>query len=133
MTTKKKKARKRGEKKEAAPAKKKSAKRAKKRKIAKELLDGVKALKKRRPKPAPEPVPEPEPDISTLPVGAIARWYDEGFRHGRILKVTKKNIVVIQPFGPESMRKARVPIDDVELVDERGDPLNPKEKAPKED
>jgi sRNA-binding protein len=123
MTTKKKKARKRGEKKEAAPAKKKSAKRTKKRKIAKEMLDGVKALKKRRPKPPPEP------DIPSLPVGGIARWYNEGFRHGRILKVTK-NVVIIQPFGPETMRKERVPIDDVIVVDERDNPIETKMPTP---
>lgn len=89
-------------------------------------MDGVKQMKKRRPKP------EPEPDTPSLPVGSIARYYLDGWRHGEVVKVTK-TLVVIKPYGPDGQRNAKVPIDDVELVDVRGNILNPKEKAPKED
>lgn len=117
-----KKTKKRGEKKEATPAKKKSAKRTKKRKIAKEILDGVKQMKKRRPKL------EPEPDIPALPVGSIARYYDDGWRHGEVIKVTKTT-AVIKPYGPEGQRNAKVPVDDVILVDRYDNPIETKSPA----
>jgi hypothetical protein len=120
-----KKTKKRGEKKDAAPTKKKSAKRTKKRKIAKEILDGVKQMRKRRPKPEPEP----EQDIPTLPVGSIVRYYDLGTRWGELVEV-KKGVAIIRPYGPEGQRNAKIPVSEIQVVDEHDNPIETKMPTP---